>query len=52
MTRTYLEVRQLVQCHPVSMAGLYEGGQRVGNLQIQVDGVTLPDVLEDDLGVL
>ena len=52
MTRIYLEVRQLVQGHPVSMPGLYEGGQRVGNLQIQVDGVTLSDVLEDDLGVL
>ena len=34
------------------MTRLYEGGEGAADLQVQVDGVTLPDVREDDLGVL
>ena len=49
---TNLEVRQLVEGHPVPVAGLYERCESVGDLQVQVDGVALSDVPEDDLSVL
>ena len=44
-----LEIGQLVQTDPVSVSGLDEGCQGVAQLKVQVKGVTVLDIIENDL---